>query len=196
MKIISIATDQKQVMKDWFVKRTKKHISLVGKYCHLIMEAFGAFEELESRIKVHDQTKFEYPELEPYIYTTWKYKCKDSGEDFEKCNPPDDIDKQMKRATLHHIFNNSHHPEFHLPKEKQTEDVLNSGDRDKPGNTLVDAEGMPDIDIAEMVADWCAVSAERNTDPNVWARTNIGHRWRFSDVQTDLIYEIIRKIWI
>jgi len=182
-------------IKDWFIKRTKKHIDLVKKYADLIMNEFEGFDELRGRMKTHDQSKFEEPELDPYIYTTWKYKCKDSGEDFNECNPPDDIEEKMKQATLHHIFNNSHHPEYHLPKGEQTEDVLNAGDRDKPGDTLVNATAMPNIDIAEMVADWCGVSEERGTDPNEWARMNIGKRWKFSDVQTDLIYEIISKIW-
>ena len=60
---------------------------------------------------------------------------------------------------------------------------------------MVDATKMPDLDLAEMIADWLAVSEERGTDPKDWADKNVNIRWKFDDEQKDLIYELIEKIW-
>ena len=46
-----------------------------------------------------------------------------------------------------------------------------------------------------MIADWCAVSEEKSTDPKDWADNNIGTRWKFNDEQKKLIYLLISKIW-
>ena len=67
--------------------------------------------------------------------------------------------------------------------------------RDKPPEEMIDATKMPDLDIAEMVADWCAVSEERGNTPKSWADKNVNVRWKFTDEQSDLIYEIIDAVW-
>lgn len=182
------ASDDKE-MRDWFEKRTNKHIDMVSKYCNKLAELDPRFGELVERAKVHDKSKFEDPEVDPYIYTTWKYKCEDDGVDFE-C--PEDMDEKMKEATEHHIKNNRHHPEFHCDK---TENLINEDDRNKPPEEMIDATKMEDIDIAEMVCDWCAVSEERGNTPNGWADKNVNVRWKFDDKQKDLIYELVDKVW-
>ena len=101
-------TDQK--MKDWFEKRTNRHIELVQKYCKKIADAYPQFKDLIARGETHDASKFEEPEKTPYIYISWQYKCKDDGIEF---NPPENIDKQMNEAMNHHVLHNRHHPEFH-----------------------------------------------------------------------------------
>lgn len=193
MKIYKMAVerpDNYTDMEDWFNKRTRKHIAAVQKFCKKIAEYDSArFSELLEKMEVHDKSKFEDPEIDPYIYTTWKYKCKDDGVDFE-C--PKDIEDQMDEATEHHIKNNSHHPEFHCDKET---DLINKDDRDKPPEEMIDATKMPDIDIAEMMADWMAVSEERGNSPKGWADKNVNVRWKFDDKQKDLIYELIDEVW-
>ena len=182
--------DNYDKMKDWFEKRTNKHIKSVQKYCKKIAdydkERFGKIIE---RSKSHDQSKFKNPELDPYVYTTWKYKCKDDGVEFE-C--PKEMEDKMTEATEHHIVNNRHHPEFHCGR---TDNLLNDNDRDKPPEEMVDATKMSDIDIGEMVADWMAVSGERGNTPKSWADKNVNVRWKFNDDQKELIYEIIDAIW-
>ena len=195
MKIYKIAEDLDKKMKDWFHQRTGDHIGTVQAYCRKIAKEFPEFAELIERGEKHDASKYKDPEIDPYIYTTWKYKCKDDGMDFEDCNPPEDMDDKMQEATLHHIFNNKHHPEYHLPKSKQTKDVLNEGDRDATPDSIVDATNMERIDISEMVADWCAVSKERGSSPKGWADKNVNVRWKFTDDQKDLIYELIDGVW-
>jgi len=191
MKIYKVAKDDvKKKMEDWYKDRTQKHIDLVGKYCKKIAEYDEEFEELLDRLKVHDDSKWEEPEKSPYVFITWKYKCQDEGWDFEECSPPEDIDNQMGKATLHHITCNSHHPEYHADEVH-----LNSEDRDKPPEEMVDATKMPRLDVAEMVADWCGVSEEKGNTPKSWADKNVNKRWKFTDEQKDLIYELIEKVW-
>lgn len=173
---------------EYFMERTNKHIDLVKKYMSKIVQNFPQYEELSDRIELHDKTKFENPELEPYVYITWKYKCKDDGMDFPISQ---DMENKMLEATLHHIKNNKHHPEYHT---EQTDDLLNKNDRDKP-NSLINAEKMPNIDIAEMVADWCAMSEEKGNTPTEWANKNVNIRWKFTEDQRNLIYELIDSIW-
>jgi len=189
MKIYRIAEDY-QKMKEWFEKRTNMHIGLVQKWCQAIEDYDPEkFKGLVERSKIHDQSKLEEPEMTPYIHTTWQYKCKDDGGEY---NPPQKIKDQMNEATFHHVKNNAHHPESHT---NQTQNILNRDNRDKPPEQMVDATKMKDIDIGEMVADWMAMSSEKKSDPKNWADKNVNIRWKFTDQQKKLIYELIEKIW-
>jgi hypothetical protein len=102
------------------------------------------------------------------------------------------MEDDMVKATEHHILNNRHHPEFHSGKK---ENLINKDDRDSSKVEIVDGTKMSDVDLAEMCADWCAVSEERNNTPHEWAKKNIGTRWNFSEEQIALIYEILDEIW-
>ena len=44
-------------------------------------------------------------------------------------------------------------------------------------------------------ADWMAMSEEKGTDPNDWAKNNINVRWKFTDEQEDMIYALIKDFW-
>jgi hypothetical protein len=177
-------------MEDWFKKRTSKHIEFVQKYCKKISEydedRFGALME---RGEDHDKSKYEDPEFEPYLYVSWQYKCKEDGVDWE---PPEGMAERMSRATEHHVKSNRHHPEFHCDKEVE---LINREDRDKPPEEMIDATRMPELDIAEMVADWMAMSEEKGSNPKDWAKKNVNKRWKFDQEQEDLIYELIDVVW-
>ena len=177
-------------MEDFFKERTNRHIALVGKYCKAIAdydkERFG---ELVERAKVHDDSKFEEPEKEPYIYITWQYRCKDKGEKFDI---PEEMKEKMNKATEFHVKHNRHHPEFHCEKEVG---LISHKNRDEPPREIVDATKMPDLDLAECVADWCGMSSEKKTNPKDWADKNVNIRWKFTDKQKNLIYELINAIW-
>jgi hypothetical protein len=176
-------------MKDWFDKRTNKHIDLVKKYMKAIIdfdeERFG---KLSERLETHDQSKFESPERDPYVFVSWDYKCKEDGVDYDL---PSGMKDKMNEATLHHVVNNSHHAEYHSGKKTG---LLNREDRDKPPANMVDATSMPDLDIAEMVADWVAMGEEKGNSAKSWADKNVGVRWEFTDEQKDLIYELIEAV--
>jgi len=183
---------QEKEMEDFFKKRTEKHISLVQKYCKRIEDYDEErFSGLIERGEKHDQSKYESPEKEPYVYITWGYKCKEEGIEWE---PPEGMDEKMNRATEHHVKSkrNRHHPEAHSDKEV---DLINRKDRDKPPKDMIDATKMKDLDVAEMLADWLSMSEEKGGDPKDWAKKNINVRWKFTDEQEDLIYELIEAVW-
>jgi len=186
---MKIAKDEKQKMKEFFDKRTKMHIGLVKEYAKKIVEYKKELKDLLEQVKTHDQSKFEDPEYDPYLYITWSYKCKDEGVDWE---PPKGTDEKMNIATEHHVKNNRHHPEFHCVDEV---DLINRKDRDSIPDKIIDGTKMNDIDIAEMVADWCAVSKEKGNTPQSWADKNVNKRWKFTEKQKDLIYELMDAVW-
>jgi len=180
-----------QEMVDYYYTRTKNHINRVKKYLDKIYKYNPIkFYLLPNRKEIHDQSKYKEPELVPYIFVTWNYYCKDHNIDF---TIPEDIKKQMQEATYHHVKNNRHHPEFH--DDTTTINSINSKDRDKPPENMVNGYKMSSIDIAEMVADWMAMSEERGGHPKDWAKANINIRWKFTQDQVKLIYELIEKIW-
>jgi len=177
----------------WFKERTQRHINLVQGFAEEI-EHYDPerFKGLVKQTKDHDQSKFEDPEIEPYVFITWDYKCKDDGIDFEIPKP---MQNRADRATEHHIKNllNKHHPEAHCDKEA---DLINKEDRDKPvRDKVIDATDMPELDVAEMCADWMAMSEEKGNTPKSWANKNVNIRWKFTDEQKDLIYELIDNVW-
>lgn len=182
--------DELKKMKAHFEKRTKRHIQLTQKYCKLINDKVKGFEGIVERGEIHDQSKYKKPEMDPYIWLTWDYKCKDDG---VKCQMPKGMKDKIHEATKHHIVSNAHHPEYH--DDSKTDAFLNRDDRDKPPKKMVNGTKMSDLDIAEMVADWCAMSEERGNTPRAWANQNINVRWKFTPEQEKLIYRIIKAIW-
>jgi len=177
-------------MLEWFNQRTANHIKLVQKYCKKIEEYDPKrFEGLVERGKDHDQSKYKAPEHDPYVYITWRYKCKDDGKKLELTKAQEDA---MNAASEHHIKNNPHHPEYHTDQEGE---LVNPKDRDKPPDKLIDATKMGKMDIAELCADWCAMSEERDGSPKAWADKNVNVRWKFTDAQKDLIYELIEEVF-
>jgi len=176
-------------MEKFFEERTARHIGLVQKYGQKIADLGEEFSELAEIVQQHDQSKLEEPERTPYVFVTWQYKCKDDGTEF---NPPADIKEMMSKATEHHVKNNAHHPEFHSPQEV---DLINREDRDKPPEEMVDATQMPSLAISEMVADWCAMSEEKGNTPMEWADKNVNVRWKFTEDQKNLIYDLMSKVW-
>ena len=84
-------------MREWFEKRTNKHISAVQKNWRKLYDSkFNKYlEELpdkEKHIWTHDASKFLEPEYTPYIYITWNYRQKDIGNDWKM---PDDMDFEV-----------------------------------------------------------------------------------------------------
>jgi hypothetical protein len=175
-------------MKEHFMNRTIRHIKKVHTFCDLIVSQFPDLKEL-SNVKIHhDLSKFEDPEHVPYVYIAWKYKMDKEGKDIVV---PYSMKEKMIKATEHHVNNNKHHPEYW---SNETDNLINPENRDKPLR-LIDATKMPDIYIAEMCADWMAVSKERGSNPIEWADMNIGTRWHFDDDQIELIYDILNTVY-
>ena len=103
----------------------------------------------------------------------------------------------MNDATLHHVLENNHHPEYWL-KDKYTNkelEIINRDDRDRPPKELLDCTSMPFTYLSSMCADWLAMSKERNNSPIEWADKNINVRWEFNDNQIAFIYSILNTFW-
>jgi len=175
-------------MKQHFKKRTMNHIQLVQRFSKLFENYMPTLlKGLHTKSIKHDLSKFKEPEIKPYILLTWDYKCKREGKDFKL---PANIKEIIHQATLHHIMNNEHHPEFWASNKEYVE-ILNKDDRDKPPKEIIDATNMPNLALAEMVADWCAMSKELCGKPSDWAKKNIGVRWEFTPKQIRFINALI-----
>jgi len=181
----------KSEKEEWFEKRLNNHIDLVQKYIKRIEKAYPEkFKGLIEQCENHDASKFKEPERAPYIEISWRHK----HDNYDSYKTPGDLTKEDEnQATLHHITENKHHPEYWCDRK---ENLLNKEDRDDIPDEIVDATKMPNKYIAEMCADWSAMSEElgKNT-PREWADKNIGKRWKFVPKQKELIYEILDKIW-
>jgi hypothetical protein len=173
-------------LKTFFNERTERHIARVQKYAKKIADIFPNLSDVIIQAKNHDTSKYEEPEYTPYVHLTWRYKCRDEGGDYE-------IPVDHHEATLHHIKNNRHHPEFHDPGVNDKS--LNRENRDSIPDRATDGTKMTYIDIAEMVADWMAMSEEKGGNPKDWADSNVNKRWLFSENQVKAIYKIIDKVW-
>jgi hypothetical protein len=161
----------------FFLDRTNKHIRLVQKAAAKIAEVHPEFKELVKQAEKHDLSKLEEPERTPYIELTWMKKTGEETKDKE----------DITQATLHHITTNSHHPEYHL-KDKSDANI-NKDDRDKSD---IDISLMPDIDIAEMVADWQAMAEELQTNTaREWFEKQKDVRWHFTEHQEGLISKLL-----
>lgn len=167
-----------------FNKRTNNHIELVKKWYKKLVEEYYSIPLID--INSHDSSKFEEPEYTPYIYLTWNYYCKDQNIPF---NISDELQEKMNEATLHHILNNVHHPEYWDSKFDPS--MFNSKNRDEVGKTMVDATKMPMSEILHMMADWLGMSEEKGTDPYDWAEKNVNKRWRFTAEQINLIESVL-----
>lgn len=174
----------KDEMREWFENRTRRHIGLVQKYLQKIMDL--NLPEIDNEILAsemeHDESKFKDPECDPYVHIAWKYRQQDLGKTYE---PPVGVAEKMNDATFHHIKNNKHHPEYWDDKVKI--DCLNAQNRDKPSGVLVDATSMPMSYIASMMADWLAMSEERNSNVKDWIKKNVNIRWKFTPEQVALM---------
>lgn len=170
-----------------FEARTRRHISAVQDYCIRLEERVPGLDGLAARSLNHDASKFAAPEYTPYVWLTWRYKCKDDG---VACVLPPGMDAQIVAATEHHILANSHHPEAHGARRAN---LINTRDRDKPPAEMIDATGMGLWDLAEMVADWAAMGDERGNTARAWADQNVNVRWRFTPQQVAMIDHLITE---
>jgi hypothetical protein len=158
-------------MIEFFEKRTEEHIQRVRKYLQGL-EGLGNYTaaELTQRGKDHDADKYSQEKLIPYIWVTEYYRVKNSGkqvsEELKK------VYEATREATGDHVTINRHHPEAHQP-----------------------INAMNDLDIAEMVADWSSMAEELGEgSARGWADKNIGKKWEFDKVHTNLIYAMIEKL--
>lgn len=164
----------------YFLDRTNKHIGLVQQAAKRIVEVYPEFAELIEIAYKHDASKFIEPELTPYVAITWNKKRNNY---FNRKELQDNYE-----ATLHHVKNNKHHPEYWNKSEAN----INLNDRDK-SDKCIDASKMEDTYVAEMIADWQAMSEELGTNTTrEWFDKQKNIRWKFSKHQEDLIDKLLK----
>src|SRR5665213_1135269 len=187
--------ENKDEMVAFYEKRTREHIARVQKAAKKIANTNILSDKdneiLLNNIEVHDQSKFEEPEYTPYVSLTWRHKIENETGDFDPMKdkgyqtPGLLHKKDENEATLHHVRNNSHHPEYWL--ENKTDANINAEDRNK-SDKVVDATRMPDVYVAEMCADWQAMSEEiKKNTARQWFNKCKDVRWHFSPHQEELI---------
>jgi len=186
-----ISTDIKdwisEEMVEWFEDRTKRHINLVQKYCEKIEKYDPVrFAGLIERGKEHDLSKYGEIEKDPYILISWNYKIKNSGK--KPLEMPLFIKRKLNEATEHHIKTSKHHPEAWSPRKAA---LLNTSDRDKAPEKIIDATRMDILSVGELSADWLSMGVELHSDVVKWAKDNINKRWKFTKEQEGLIWELI-----
>jgi len=154
----------------FFVKRTTGHIKLVQKCARTIAKHKPELVEVLTKVEEHDASKFKKKELVPYIWLTEFYRCKDLKLPFSY---PEGMQDKTKEAWAAHYTTNSHHPEYHK-----------------------DVNKMPELDIAEMVADWAAMSEEKSSDLKEWVDANIDRKWKFNADKKKQVYALVDLFYI
>jgi len=155
-------------MTAYFEERTNRHIRIVQNNLDVLSKSNKDISsELKERSALHDQSKFSNEEYVPYIFMTWKRKLEKEGKSFEY---PKDIEERVGEAIKHHISVNKHHPEAH----------------NNPNDMNV-------VDVAEMVADWHAMSIEFGGNTKDWADKSIV-KYGFDDNHKELIYNFIEDL--
>jgi hypothetical protein len=176
MKLTQLYEEKLDKKEQFFHARTRKHIKLIKQAARQIVAKYPELKKLLIQVESHDASKFQEPEYTPYLSLTWN-----------KFKGIKDTDARFNAATLHHMTTNSHHPECHLDDKAKA----NLDPKDK-SLKCVDATKMPDLDIAEMVADWQAMSVElKKNTVKQWYDSQKDVRWHFSDEQDALINKLI-----
>lgn len=169
----------------YFIDRTQKHICLVNENIDKLIMANVEGNWFDSGILLlaginHDGAKFREPEFEPYVELTWQNYM---GKAY--VTPGLIQDKAINEATLHHIRNASHHPEYWVKNKNETN--VDPNNRDK-SLKCVECYDMPPVALAEMVCDWKAMADEKKTNTaRDWFNKQRGVRWAFSPEQEKLI---------
>ena len=182
-----ITGDIESEKEKYFIERTKKHIRKVQENAKKIVDVYPELDKLLDQVKIHDASKLEEPEKTPYIGITWRHK----QDNFKSYKRPGTLSSEKENAaTIHHITTNSHHPEYHLKDKSQAN--ISAKDRDKL-DKCVNVSLMPDIDIAEMIADWQAMSEElKKNTAREWFNEQKDVRWHFSKHQEELIDKLLK----
>jgi hypothetical protein len=158
----------------YFEDRTNRHMEMVKDNAQKIASALPEFSQLLGIVQYHDKSKFAEPERTPYVAMTWNKKCKNEGVPYQY---PDGMKEKIEAAIIHHMVSNPHHPEYYNKEQ---------------ANQIVDATKMPDIAVAEMVADWQAMGEEFGNTAREWFNKMNGKRWKFSPHQEQLIDKLLK----
>lgn len=159
--------DPSEEMLRFFFDRTDKHVKRVAVNLERLAESFPELDrdECMERGESHDETKYQAPLLVPYIWLSWWYE-----NDKDDLIYPEGMKERVCAACERHVTTETHHPEA-------------------LGESSMELE-----DLAEMVADWHAMTQELGGSTFAWADKNIGSKWKFDDEQVGWIYSFIEVL--
>jgi len=119
---------------------------------HLVTRVLAIMNcELDQRMRMHDQSKLELPEVEHFAKVNAggaMSKLTYGSKEYQ-----DTLKGELSKALEHHYKHNAHHPEHYT-------------------NGI---SGMTLIDLVELVADWCA-AVERHDSGNIWRSLEINKK--------------------
>jgi phage-related protein (TIGR01555 family) len=154
-----------------FDERERRHCEAVRQGIDTLLESFDfeALEalELRSRARTHDASKMSRPEQRWFVWNTHRYRCAALGVQYDE---PGEVSETVRNAVQFHKARNRHHPEYH----------------ESPAD-------MTDVDLAELAADWSAVSAENGSSAIDWL-DKTSDRFAFTDDQVDKLRRFIEAI--
>lgn len=132
-----------EIQKEEYKKYVDTHISNVQKcfgfYGKALCEKLKIdYSRLADVVRDHDQSKYSEEEFEGY--RSWFYPTDD--EEKEKNTEGGYLKSRFDAAWLHHLRNNSHHPEFWINMN---------------GETGYECNTMDNYSIAEMMLDWAGM---------------------------------------
>lgn len=148
-----------------FIKRTQEHIKLVNYYAQKIGQSYPD----------HDKSKLDL------LLDGYKYLLKEDRTQEEE--------DALNLATLIHIKNASHHPEYW-----SNTDLSEFTRTNYTPHGIIVAIDMPEEAITEMVCDWCATSHLYGNTATEWFKRVNGVRWLFSASQVKLIWDLIKRL--
>lgn len=151
-----------------FIERTKYHIKLVNEFA----------DKLGKSYPNHDASKFG-DLLEAYKFFM-----------LPREQLTEEQEKALDLATLIHIKNAPHHPEYWTDTDLTGFTRVNY-----TPNGPIDATQMPEECLEECLCDWCAVSKEKGNTPFEWFNKVNGKRWIFTTEQQKFILETLNKLW-
>lgn len=155
--------------------KESEYMSYIAEHIRNVNKAFEMFgkelkkflvfelERLEIRARCHDASKLSEYEFGGYRRNFYP----DAGEI--------PSNESFERAWLHHYRFNPHHPEFH--------------------NDFTQKAGfpMPDIDIAEMFIDWCAMSMKFGGRPDIWFKNKGRYTFHLNKKTEEKIFDILNN---
>ena len=174
------------------IQRQNLHVSAVQGYAKLFVNYCIDFERKFDKVALlksvanHDKNK-EGQLQDIFAQISWTYFLQSQNlERFEI--EPNDKNAQYE-ATIKHRSSSTHHPEY-WDTENDIRKLINPSNRDLPTDTPINATKMPFHSVAEMVADWAAVSLERDGEvsPRKWINRELDLRIRFTQEQKEFIY--------
>ena len=164
-------------MEEYFKGYVHSHVNGVCEFARILFDLHKIDQDLFDFIRFnHDKSKFEEPEYTPYVKRKWLER--NSNKDFY-----DDMGEDVKRAIVHHVTTNAHHPEC-------WSDDYQGFEVEQPCHV----EGMPEACVVEMVCDWEAMAKDRGNTARSWYDKTRDTRWIF-DAQTNALIDKWLKVF-